>query len=198
MLKSKTSSYFLIPLLVLALNYFFVQASYSSSPTSQVTRSVNSTIVFLGTTSSINGLENQYFKNRMATVLNLHKHIPEAQILISGYHSRYYSELDSTKDKLIQNNLNSAKIELHFANDTFDTIRYLENLYQSDPTRQILLVSQKFHLQRASFLANILDIPILNIEAPAVAFTRASLLIHIREVFARIKIYFDLAKYFLN
>ena len=183
---------------VLLLNNFFIQSFYTSSQILNNNLESDSLIVFFGTTHRVNGQTNQYFQNRLQKVLQLHKQNPSSTVLISGYHSDYYSELEATSEQLILDTLDSSQIQLHYANDTFDTMRHLKQVHQTQPTTPIILVSQKFHLQRANFIAQLLQIPVLNFEAQMVTSNSSSIYIHIRELFARIKVYFDLLNYFFS
>jgi len=196
----KSKIFYFIGLLITALllNNFFIQSFYSPSSFQANNLESDSLIVFFGTTHRVNGQTNQYFQNRLQKVLQLHKQNPSSTVLISGYHSDYYSELEATSEQLLLDTIDPSQIQLHYANDTFDTIRHLKHVHHTQPKTQIILVSQKFHLQRANFLAQLLQIPVVNVEAQMVASNSSSFYIHIRELFARVKVYFDLLNYFFS
>ncbi len=185
---------FLIPIIVI-LNSIFFSAFYTPNTLSDINKSKESIIVFFGTTPKINGITNIYFQSRLEAITDLTKNLDNYKIFISGFHTDNYSEIESMYQSIEQIPVSRKQIITHFANDTYDSIRQLKKIHQTNTQAQIVLVSQRFHLERANILAKFLQIPVINIESPVNHITTQKL--KFREYFARIKVYFDLLK-FLN
>ena len=151
--------------------------------------------MFFGTTPKINGITNIYFQSRLEAITDLTKNLDNYKIFISGFHTDNYSEIESMYQSIEQIPVSRKQIITHFANDTYDSMRQLKKIHQTNTQAQIVLVSQRFHLERANILAKFLQIPVINIESPVNHITTQKL--KFREYFARIKVYFDLLK-FLN
>ena len=185
---------FLIPIIVI-LNSIFFSAFYTPNTLSDINKSKESIIVFFGTTPKINGITNIYFQSRLEAITDLTKKLDNYKIFISGFHTDNYSEIESMYQSIEQIPVSRKQIITHFANDTYDSMRQLKKIHQTNTQAQIILVSQRFHLERANILAKFLQIPVINIESPVKHSTTQKL--KFREYFARIKVYFDLLK-FLN
>jgi len=185
---------FLIPIIVI-LNSIFFSAFYTPNTLSDINKSKESIIVFFGTTPKINGITNIYFQSRLEAITDLTKKLDNYKIFISGFHTDNYSEIESMYQSIEQIPVSRKQIITHFANDTYDSMRQLKKIHQTNTQAQIVLVSQRFHLERANILAKFLQIPVINIESPVNHVTTQKL--KFREYFARIKVYFDLLK-FLN
>lgn len=185
---------FLIPIIVI-LNSIFFSAFYTPNTLSDINKSKESIIVFFGTTPKINGITNIYFQSRLEAITDLTKNLDNYKIFISGFHTDNYSEIESMYQSIEQIPVSRKQIITHFANDTYDSMRQLKKIHQTNTQAQIVLVSQRFHLERANILAKFLQIPVINIESPVNHITTQKL--KFREYFARIKVYFDLLK-FLN
>jgi len=185
---------FLIPIIVI-LNSIFFSAFYTPNTLSDIDKSKESIIVFFGTTPKINGITNIYFQSRLETITDLTKNLDNYKIFISGFHTDNYSEIEFMYQSIEQIPVSRKQIITHFANDTYDSMRQLKKIHQTNTQAQIVLVSQRFHLERANILAKFLQIPVINIESPVNHITTQKL--KFREYFARIKVYFDLLK-FLN
>jgi len=185
---------FLIPIIVI-LNSIFFSAFYTPNTLSDIDKSKESIIVFFGTTPKINGITNIYFQSRLEAITDLTKKLDNYKIFISGFHTDNYSEIESMYQSIEQIPVSRKQIITHFANDTYDSMRQLKKIHQTNTQAQIVLVSQRFHLERANILAKFLQIPVINIESPVNHVTTQKL--KFREYFARIKVYFDLLK-FLN
>ena len=181
--------------ILISINFFAINLAYTPSPVPTFNQSQSNLIVFFGTTPKINGFTNAYFQNRAQKVLELVDLFPNSKVLLSGDHQEFYSELEPMKQQLLDSGVPSQNILLHYAKDTFDTMRYLKKIYQNHSYQNIFTVSQKFHLQRAQYLARMLDFQTVCIEASDVTYNRSKILI--REYFARTKVYIDLLRYFL-
>lgn len=115
-------------------------------------------------------------------------------ILVSGDNGhKSYNEPEEMRKELIKHGIPDHKITLDYAGfRTFDSmIRCKEVFCQTD----IILITQRFHLHRAIFLANRFDIDVIGFEAKDVPENYA-LKTRVREYFARVKALLDI--YILN
>lgn len=181
--------------LFIYLNSFFIGLFYTSSEIGDLQVQDTPTVVFFGTTPKVNGITNVYFQTRLDTIQEIFSLFPSAKLLISGFHTNNYSEIESMQKAAQNIGIPAKQIITHYADDTFDTLRQLKKMHQNNQDSQIILVSQKFHLERANLLANLLGVPVINIETKAQNLPNKYKLIF-REYFARVKVYLDVINFF--
>ena len=186
--------FFFIPIAIY-LNSIFFSLVYTPSQVTDLDVDSNTVITFFGTTPRVNGIMNIYFQSRVEKIQEIFDRIPDSKVLISGFHTTNYSEIDSMIEAITDLGINKNQIVTHYAADTFDTMRQLKKMHKTKPETQIVLVSQKFHLERANFIAKLLDIPIKHIQTNSFN-SRGHYRLLIREYFARIKAYSDVLKYY--
>lgn len=142
----------------------------------------------------ISGGRNLFFKYRIDATVKLFKAGKIQHILVSGDNGhKSYNEPEEMRKELIKHGIPDHKITLDYAGfRTFDSmIRCKEVFCQTD----IILITQRFHLHRAIFLANRFDIDVIGFEAKDVPENYA-LKTRVREYFARVKALLDI--YILN
>ena len=142
----------------------------------------------------ISGGRNLFFKYRIDATVELYKVGKIQHILVSGDNGhKSYNEPEEMRKELIKQGIPSNKITLDYAGfRTFDSmIRCKEVFCQSD----ITLITQRFHLHRAIFLANRFNIKVVGFEAQDVP-EHYALKTRVREYFARVKALLDI--YILN
>lgn len=142
----------------------------------------------------ISGGRNLFFKYRIDATVQLFKAGKIQHILVSGDNGhKSYNEPEEMRKELIKHGIPDHKITLDYAGfRTFDSmIRCKEVFCQTD----IILITQRFHLHRAIFLANRFDIDVIGFEAKDVPESYA-LKTRVREYFARVKALLDI--YILN
>lgn len=142
----------------------------------------------------ISGGRNLFFKYRIDATVQLFKAGKIQHILVSGDNGhKSYNEPEEMRKELIKHGIPDHKITLDYAGfRTFDSmIRCKEVFCQTD----IILITQRFHLHRAIFLANRFDIDVIGFEAKDVPENYA-LKTRVREYFARVKALLDI--YILN
>lgn len=100
-----------------------------------------------------------FYKDRLDTAIKMHK-LCNNTILVSADNSRVdYDEVRSARDYLLENWIDSSKIFLDFAwFDTYDSLFRAKNIFGVD---KLIVVSQKFHLPRALWIAQHLDLETL-------------------------------------
>jgi len=137
-----------------------------------------------------NGQLNSYFVQRINAVAKLYKHHKIDYILVSGDNSRSdYDEPNDFKSALISKGIPEEKIILDYAGfRTLDSVIRAKKVFGQT---EITIISQKFHNQRAIFIAE-------NNAMIAVGFNAedlrgaSGLKTHIREYLARLKAVLDI------
>ena len=111
------------------------------------------TALVLGTSSKLSsGQPNLYFENRMNAATMLYHSGKVDKIIVSGDNSEiYYNEPRDMKNALIEMGVHPDDIILDYAGfRTFDSVVRVKEVFGQN---KIVVVSQKFHIQRALFIA---------------------------------------------
>jgi len=111
------------------------------------------TVLLLGTNKRTkSGNDNLYYYARIQAVVDLYKSGKVRKIVISGDNSRAdYNEPGDMRRDLIKKGIPSSIIVLDYAGfRTLDSVVRLKNEYR---VRDVIIVSQKFHVERALFLS---------------------------------------------
>lgn len=149
------------------------------------------TALVLGTSKYLtNGRINLYYKYRIDAVVALYKQGKVKFILISGDNgTRQYNEPISMKNDLIAAGIPEEVIFLDYAGfRTLDSIvRCLKVFGQKD----VIIVSQQFHNERALYLANHFGLNAIAFNAKDVS-TQYGFKTQVRERLARVKMMIDL------
>jgi len=146
--------------------------------------------LLLGTSKyAPNGRVNLYFKNRINATVELFKSNKIQYVVVSGDNSRKtYDEPNNMKAELVKNGIDSNKVYLDYAGfRTFDSIIRLKKIFGQDTA---IIVSQKFHNERAIYIANNLGMKLYGYNAKDVGKYYGFKTI-VREKFARVKVILD-------
>ena len=138
----------------------------------------------------IGGGRNLFFKYRINATVKLYQSGKIQHILLSGDNGhKSYNEPEQMRQELIKAGIPNNKITLDYAGfRTFDSmIRCKEVFCQND----ITIISQRFHLHRALFLANQFGMNAIGFEAQGVPKSYA-IKTTIREYLARVKALLDI------
>lgn len=137
-----------------------------------------------------NGRVNLFYKYRVDAAVALYKSGKINFILVSGDNgSKTYDEPSTFKDDLMAQGVPEHKIYLDYAGfRTLDSMVRAKAIFGQD---SITVISQKFHNERAIYLANQHDIYALGYNAKDVnrAYSKGT---HYREYFARTKAVLDI------
>ena len=145
----------------------------------------------LGTSPGAGGRGNDFFENRLDTAAALWRSGRVRGFLLSGDNSREgYDEPSSMRDGLVARGVPASAVTCDFAGrSTLDSIGRAGPVFGQ---RRVLLVSQRFHLERALYLARA-----AGLEAEGVAASdarrRFHLPVRLRETLARAKAVLDVA-----
>lgn len=145
----------------------------------------------LGTIKELeNGNINLYFKYRIDAAEKLYKANKVKYLIVSGDNSRDgYNEPEDMKDSLIKRGIPEDKIFSDFAGlRTLDSIVRAKEIFDQS---SFTVISQKFHNERAIFIAQRKGLDLVGFNAKDVN-TFKSLKVKIREYLARVKVIIDI------
>ena len=177
---------------------FIAWANYSIKKDSDAFVSYNiadvpetKTALLLGTSKNLNsGLPNVYFYNRIQATVDLYKAGKIKNIIVSGDNSRKnYNEPEDMLLTLIQYGIPQDKIFLdHAGFRTLDSVIRAKEIFGQT---KLVIISQKFHNERAVFLAKQNGIEAFGYNAKDVN-KYAGFKTNMREYLAKVKAYYDL------
>lgn len=146
--------------------------------------------ILLGTSKfTKKGAVNQYYKTRIDAAERLLKGNKIEILIISGDNSEitYNEPLDMQND-LIERGIPKQQIVLDYAGfRTFDSMERARKVFGQ---KRITIISQRFHNERAIYLANHFGIDAIGYNAADVT-AYGSFLTRVREKFARVKVFID-------
>jgi SanA protein len=144
----------------------------------------------LGTSKTLkNGQLNLYFKYRIEATVTLYNHHKIDFVLVSGDNgTKSYDEPTDFKDELVKRGIPENRIFLDYAGfRTLDSVVRAKKIFGQT---QLPFISQKFHNERAIYLAKINGIHAIGYNAKDVS-KRYGLKVIVREYFARTKVFID-------
>ena len=141
-----------------------------------------------GTTNKIGKRDNLYFNYRMEAAAELWKAGKVELLLVSGDNrDKYYNEPVLMRDALVELGLPFEKIVCDYAGlRTFDSVVRAKKVFE---VPDVTFVSQKFHNQRAAYLAKKYGMTFSGYNARDVE--EGGFKTRVREVFARVKMWLD-------
>ncbi|PMH46897.1 membrane permeability protein SanA [Vibrio sp. 10N.286.49.B3] len=146
--------------------------------------------VVLGTSKYLGKTLNEYYTHRIDAAITLYKQKKVSQFLLSGDNAhRSYNEPWTMKRDLLKAEVPEDVIYLDYAGfRTLDSIVRTKKIFDRD---RFLIITQKFHCERALFIAHSFDIDAhcLAVSGPT---HHSGYSIRLREVFARSKAFLDL------
>lgn len=184
-------------LFITAVTLFTVYANYKIEKSTQsfVTDKIEKlpdtkVALVLGTSPNLkNGFQNYYFTYRIKAATELYKSGKVSHFILSGDHGKKnYNEPEAMKLALVKNGIPANVIYLDYAGfRTLDSmIRAKEIFGQS----KFIVVSQKFHNQRAVYIAKQNGIEAFGYNAKDVN-KQMGFKTNVREYFARTKVFID-------
>lgn len=179
---------FIFLLFIFLINFYIIYSSRSQVFYQTKDLPEYQTVLLLGAKVYQNKYLSLVMQDRADTAIELYNLGKVKKILVSGDHStKDYDEVNTIKNYLLRKGISEVDIFTdHAGLDTYDSIYRAKNIFEVE---SIIIVTQKFHLSRAIYLANSLEIKNIGI----VADKRPSFLINsIRELLARVKAFFDI------
>lgn len=151
----------------------------------------NNVALLLGTSQFLaSGDENLYFSYRIQAAIELYESGKVSYFVVSGDNStKIYNEPEAMRAELIKHGVPQDRIFLDYAGfRTFDSVYRMKEIFGQ---KQFTIVSQKFHNERALYIAKALDIDAIAFNAEDVN-VRAGFKTLLREKFARVKVLLDI------
>jgi len=166
--------------------------SASAGKTYQTTQEIPAKKVglLLGTSKYMkDGRDNLYYKYRITAATELYKANKIEYILVSGDNgTQEYNEPEQMKQDLIKNGIPEEKIFQDYAGfRTWDSIIRAKEVFQEN---DFTIISQKFHNERALYIAKANQIEAIAYNAKEVT-SLANARIQVREKLARVKVVID-------
>ncbi|MBP3639545.1 MAG: YdcF family protein [Muribaculaceae bacterium] len=154
--------------------------------------------LILGTSpiSTWNGRRNYYFDHRIKAGVELYKAGKVDWLVVSGGDYRNsengYDEPAAMRDSLIKQGVDSARIVLDYdGTRTLNSIAKISDIYCQD---SIIIISQKYHNERALYQAKHLGIDAIGFNAKTPGKRTSWWRNRGREVLARVKLFIDVAR----
>ena len=124
-------------------------------------------------------------EDRLTTSIELYNQKYASKILVSGDHTKKdYDEVNVMKNYILMQNIPSEDIFMdHAGISTYDSIYRAKNIFKAN---KILIVTQEYHLHRAIYIANQLEVEAYGVIADKNTYIGQSKR-NIREFIARIK-----------
>lgn len=132
-------------------------------------------------------------EDRLLTGMELYNNDASSKIIVSGDHGQEnYDEVNVMKNYLIENNIKSENIFMdHAGFSTYDSIYRAKEIFKAE---KVIIVTQKYHLYRALYIAKELDIEAYGVVANKRPYKNQTIR-DLRELAARVK---DLIKCFFK
>jgi SanA protein len=130
------------------------------------------------------------FQDRVDRAINLYRNNKVEKILVSGDHGQdNYDEVNAAKDYLLEENIKEVDIFLdHAGFDTYDSIYRAKEVFDAN---SLIIVTQDFHLKRALYIANKLDINSCGVRADLHRYYGENKR-QLREMLAKVKAWLDI------
>ncbi len=181
-----------ILMLIILLSNFIINSSTQGKTFSNIDEvPANRVGLVLGTSNKlVGGQPNPYYSYRIHAALALFKAKKIDFILVSGDNgTQYYNEPETIKKDLVAGGVPTEKIFLDYAGfRTLDSMVRAKEVFGLD---RVTIISQKFHNERAIYLAEKKGLTAVGFNAEDVSGNNG-LKVHVREYFARVKVFIDL------
>lgn len=130
------------------------------------------------------GTPSLMLRDRLNKVIELYNNGKIKNIIISGEHNKSYSEVNAMEKYLIENNIPGGVILRD--EEGSSTSESIVNYYNNYKDNNVIIITQKYHLYRALFIANKLKLNAIGVSAKEVRYY-GQLYRDIREILARCK-----------
>ncbi|AFM04059.1 uncharacterized membrane protein [Bernardetia litoralis DSM 6794] len=175
---------------IVVANYLVVSKAKNSLFENVKTIPYKKVGLVLGTSKKAsNGYLNHYFKYRIEATVKLYRAKKIKYILVSGDNSRKgYNEPEDMKNALIARGIPASRIFMDFAGfRTLDSVVRAKEVFGQN---SFTVISQKFHNERAVYLASLEGMEVIAFNAKDVN-KKYGIKTQIREKLARVKVFID-------
>lgn len=191
----------ILVLLILGLGLLYSINLYVAKQGSPIYSSLKSVpaknaALLLGTAKYIGkGKKNYFYTYRIQAAVRLWKSGKIKAIVVSGDNStKYYDETTAMYKDLVKAGIPVRYISKDYAGfRTFDSVVRAEAIFE---LKDYIIISQKFHLERALFIAKAKGQDVIGYMAKDIPGTAAAYRMKFREYLARVKAFLDV--YILN
>jgi len=194
--KWTIGSFLLLMAFILISNWVIITSAKKSIYNNiSETPNGNKVAIMLGTSRyTVRGTTNLYFKYRVNAAVDLYRSGKIKHIIVSGDNRvENYNEPKQMQSALMSRGIPESAITLDYAGfRTLDSVVRCKKVFGQN---KFIIISQKFHVERALFIANKYDIDAIGFAAqdpPGKYSTKTK----IREIFAKTKAVIDL--YIIN
>ena len=142
-------------------------------------------ILVLGAGVRDDGSPSHMLEDRLKTGMELYNMDVSPKLLMSGDHGRIgYNEVGVMKRYAVQNGADECDVFMdHAGFSTYESLYRLRDIFQAD---KVIIVTQKYHLYRALYIAEQLGIEAYGVHADLRPY-RGQIMREVREIAARIK-----------
>ncbi len=181
----------ILGLTILSCNYWIIKSTRQQLFSEVNAIKKNDVAILLGASKkSRNGNENLFFKYRIAAAAELYKAGKIKHIIVSGdNHKKEYDEATDMRDALMLQGVPDSCITLDYAG--FRTLDSMVRCLKVFGQKNVTIISQEFHNQRAVFISNYYGMDAVAFNAKDVP-NQFSVKTRIREYFAKSKAVLDL------
>jgi len=153
---------------------------------------VQKAALVLGTAKNIGNHPNMYFVYRIQAAKELYEAGKVQAFVVSGDNSRKdYNEAEDMRQALIEAGVPDSIIHPDYAGlRTLDSVVRMSEIFGQ---KSFIIVSQEFHNERAVFLAQYYGLEAYGYNAKDLSLNRSSYRTKVRELFARVKVFVDIA-----
>lgn len=194
--KKRFKWFFITVILMLTIWFFAANYTIVSNAEGKLFTEVNECPevkvgLVLGTSkTSRSGRENLYFNHRIEAAAALYHAQKISYLLVSGDNgSKTYNEPEDMREALVAAGVPKDKIYLDHAG--FRTWDSMERALKVFGQKKVLVISQRFHNERAIYLGEQLGMTVYGFNAKDVK-KAGGFLTNTREKFARMKVFWDL------
>jgi SanA protein len=181
----------LVSALIVISNYWVIKSTKAQLYSNINEIPENDVALLLGASkTTVRGNDNLYFAYRIEAAATLFKAGKIKHIIVSGdNHKKEYDEATDMRDALIAQGVPDSCITLDYAG--FRTLDSMVRCLKVFKRKNITVISQAFHNQRAVFIGKYYDMNVVAFNAKDVP-SQYSLKTRIREYFAKFKAVIDL------
>lgn len=182
----------LLPFLFIGISNYSIEKNSVHKTFSSISQIPKNKVgLVLGTSKKLqNGTINLYFKYRVEATVALYKEGKIDFVLVSGDNSnKYYDEPSDFKEELIKLGIPENKIYLDYAGfRTLDSVIRAKEIFGQ---KNITIISQQFHNERAIYIAEQNGMTAIGYNAKNVSYAYG-IKTQLREYLARSKVFLDI------
>ncbi|HJB19533.1 MAG TPA: YdcF family protein [Candidatus Bariatricus faecipullorum] len=177
--------------LILGINFYVVFSTRSRIISAKEAGKLTDAdcILILGAGVRADGSPSPMLQDRLDTGIALYQSGVSSRILMSGDHGRKdYNEVQVMKDYSSEKGIPSSRVFMdHAGFSTYDSLYRARDIFQA---RKVVIISQKYHLHRALYLASQLGLQAYGVPADTRTY-RGQGARELREILARNKDFFS-------